>query len=74
MLSDGGRSVLYSSKLLRLSAPFFPLTVQKAPAPGASDIGHEDSFDLSVYVVYIFATRWSICCCLPKKEGNSKWS
>jgi hypothetical protein len=36
-------------------------------------IEHEVSVVLSVYVVYIFATKWPIYCCPPGKEGNSKW-
>jgi hypothetical protein len=36
-------------------------------------IGHVDYVGLSVYVVYISATRWPIYCCPPEKESNSKW-
>jgi hypothetical protein len=36
------------------------------------DVRHEDSLGLSAFVVHIFATRWQIYCCPPKKEGNRK--
>jgi hypothetical protein len=35
-------------------------------------MGHEDSIGLSVCVVHISATGWSIYCCPQEKEDNSK--
>jgi hypothetical protein len=43
------------------------LSLQKRDA-----IGHKDSVGLSVYIVYISASRWPIYYCPPEKEGNSK--